>query len=271
MPAWMEEMLQGPAFAVGNAVWNFVMGLVKGVITTTPQNFSLDAWDYTKTLYTWSLGIGLALLNLFFLIGFFRQASNLRENITWEILIEQLIKAIMANALMVSELALVREFFQVASSLVGVVLIDTPSFATENLDLGSWLFFFIFGAIYVIVAVACAFLILFAVYGRFLKLYVMTVLAPVALATLAGGRGFENTAYAWIKTFLCNVFEIFVIALVMGIGGKLIGSIDLWTVTEGVLSTLDGFLSVLHSLFQMILMTGAVKGAESMLRRAFGL
>lgn len=39
-------------------------------------------------------------------------------------------------------------------------------------------------------------------------------------------RGFENSAYAWIKSFLVNVFEIVVIALTMTIAGKMIGSID---------------------------------------------
>lgn len=269
---WITEILQGPSYAIGNAVWNGVMAMIGGLMTTTPQAFSATAWESVTLLYNWALGIGLLLLNLFFLIGFFKQASNLRENITWEILIEHLIKAIVANSVMISGLSIIQEFFDVSALLCGDLAASGLSgFTTEDLDLGSWLFFFIFGAMYVMVAIACSFLILFAVYGRYLKLYIMTIMAPLALSTWAGGRAFENSAYAWIKAFLVSVFEILVIALVMKVGGAMISSIDFGTFPEGIMSVGDGFLSVLQSLFTMILMAGAVKGAETQLKKAFGV
>ena len=98
----------------------------------------------------------------------------------------------------------------------------------------------------------------------------MVVMAPIAMSTMAGGRGLEQSAYAWIKNFLVNVFEIVVIAIVMAIAGKMITSIDFMT-ADGILSKLDGFLGALQSLFTMVLMTAAVKGADSMLRRSFAL
>lgn len=272
METWMKEFLQGPTYTTGNIIWNLAMELITRVMTRTPQQFSEHTWNYVRMMYQWSFGIGTMFLNLFFLIGFFRQASNLRENITWELLIEYLIKAIMANGLMISGLSIIQEFFDVAGLLCGDVMIyDSPPFSTENLDLGSYLFFSIFGVIYVLVAIVCAFLMLMTVYGRYLKLYLLTILSPVALSTLAGGRGMEQSAHAWIKTFLGSAFEIVVVALVMAIGGKMIGSIDFGTFPDGILSAGDGFWSAVQNMFTMVLMASTVKGADSLLKRTFAL
>ena len=100
MPNWLEEILMGPTYLLGNTIWNVVMQLITGVITMSPQEFSSDTWGYiTDTLYPWALGCGVAVINMFFLIGFLRGASNLRENITIEMWVELFIKALLANGL----------------------------------------------------------------------------------------------------------------------------------------------------------------------------
>jgi len=88
---------------------------------------------------------------------------------------------------------------------------------------------------------------------------------------MAGGRGLEHSASSWIRTFLSNVFEILAIAMTLSIGGMMIRSIDFGILDNAFLGIVDGFGSVLQSLITMILMTGAVKGAGSLLNRAFGL
>ena len=269
MPNWLEEILMGPTYLLGNTIWNVVMQLITGVITMSPQEFSSDTWGYiTDTLYPWALGCGVAVINMFFLIGFLRGASNLRENITIEMWVELFIKALLANGLMLSGLSIIQQFFNLTSVLSGQVLINRiPEFSTENLDLGAWLFFFIFGSLYVIVAIICAMIILFTVYG----LYWLAAVAPIAFSTMAGGRGLEHSASSWIRTFLSNVFEILAIAMTLSIGGMMIRSIDFGILDNAFLGIVDGFGSVLQSLITMILMTGAVKGAGSLLNRAFGL
>lgn len=249
------------------------MTLVGGVITTTPQSFSSEAWVYvSRTLYPWMLSIGVALLNIFFLIGFFREASNLKENVTWEILCMHVMKLVLANGLMQSGMQIMREFFQMASDLTGQIYLENvPPFSTGDLDVGSFLFFFFFGIVYILVASVCGFMILLAVYGRYLKLYVLMTLAPVAMSTMAGGRGLEHSAFAWIRTFLASVFEIVVIAIVMSIAGKMIHHLDFGSAGSGLLSIGDGFVQVLQNIFTMIILAGAVKGADTTLRRSFAL
>lgn len=272
MPTWIEEILLGPSFALGQSIWNMTMALIYGVVTTTPQGFSSAAWQQTVTLYQWLRAIALTIMNIFFMVGFFRQASNIKENLTWEILIELGVKAVAANTLMLSGISLIQEFFSVAAELSGEILVSSPvSFAPGEIDAGVWLFFAVFEMIYVIVAIVCSFMILFSVYGRFLKLYVVTAISPVALATLPGGRGIENTAYAWIRYFLSCVFEIVIIAITLTIAGKMISAINFGQLDSTIGSWIDGFGQCLQSLFTMILMTAAVKGAGDVMRKGFGL
>ena len=102
MPSWlrmmfgMEKFFQGPG-----AVWKTCMAMVQSLMGMTPDTFSDNAWTYvTDTLYPWFLSIGVILLNIFCLVGFIRQASNLKENVTMEMWIELFIKTIIANFLM---------------------------------------------------------------------------------------------------------------------------------------------------------------------------
>ncbi|MCP1110263.1 hypothetical protein [Ohessyouella blattaphilus] len=269
----IRDIIMGPAYLLGKMIWNALMSMVTGVMTSTPETFSSPTWEFVEgTLYPWTKGIGIVLLNLFFMIGYITQASDLKESFTIEIFVKQVIKLVLANGLIQALIPITRIFFRMSSQLTGLVMTYEPiTFTTEDVDGGMWLFFFIFGSLYVLVAIVCGGLIFLSVYGRFLKIYLSVAVGPIALASLAGGRTLNNTAFAWMKTFLSYVFEIFVIALVITIAGKMIQSIDFGTFERGFASIADGFGGALQSMFTMILMAASVKGADTFMRRNFGL
>ena len=62
----IKGLLYGPFFDMGNMIWDTIMFYVFGAMTTTPQGYSADAWNYVSgTVYPWSMGIASVLLNLF--------------------------------------------------------------------------------------------------------------------------------------------------------------------------------------------------------------
>lgn len=278
MPEWLQTFVDGVIkellphnifFQLSNAVWNALMAACTGLMTTTPMNFSGEAWRYARIqLYPWAMTIGVSALNVFFLMGFFKAASNLKENITLELMIESMIKLVVLNVLLVKGLSIITTFFQMAAALAGTIaLTETPAFFTGDTDAGSVLFFFLFGLLYFLVAVVCGFLILLTLYGRYVKLYMLVVFFPLAMPALAGGRGVEGTAYAWIKSFLSNVFEVVAIALAMGIAGRLVAGVDIFP-DEGIF---DGFAQAMNSMLYMVLMATSVKGAAAFMNRTFNL
>lgn len=278
MPDWLPEFLSNsllvsPSYATANAIWNVVMSACIGMMQTTPQGFSAIAWNYVQTeLYPWALSIGIMSLNLFIMMGFFKAVGNFKENMTLELMIEALIKVVILNVLLVSGLRIIGKIFQMASAMAGTaVMIDSPSFFTGDIDMGSRIFFWVFGLFYFIVAIVCAFLILLTLYGRYIKLYILVVTFPLAMPTLTGGRGIEGTAYAWVKSFLSNTFEIVIIALVIAIAGRIMTGVTIFTAENVVLEHFDGFAQALNSMIYMILMAVSVKGASTFLNKTFNL
>ena len=84
---------------------------------------NVGAWDYVKnTVFPLFLSMGAAFLNIFTLVGFCRQASNLKEGITMEAWIELFIKLIVANILMVNSLDIMQEFTGFAITTTKVLL-----------------------------------------------------------------------------------------------------------------------------------------------------
>ncbi len=274
MPEWLFIFINGASVEIGAGIWNTSMKLIAGIVSTPPQDFSRGTWVFVRdTLYPWSIGIGLSILNLFFIIGFLKAVSNLHQNITLEMVMETLVKIVVANVLFLNILNIMTIIFKIASAMAKeVFLLKVPELKANDMDLGSALFYALFGFLFVLVAIVCSFLMIWTVYSRYIKLYVLVVLAPFAMGTIVGGQESERTFYAWIRTFLLNTFEIVVIALTMVISFKLIGAgVSLFDGKTIVTSVVDGFWDVLNSLFTMILVTAAVKGANTFLAKAMGL
>ena len=75
MPGWVEDLLKemfyGPFYQLAKVVWDWCIGLSTGVISQDPQHFSPATWKFvTETLYPWAMGIGLSMMNVFFICVF---------------------------------------------------------------------------------------------------------------------------------------------------------------------------------------------------------
>ena len=238
MPEWLFDFLSGPTIKIAEAIWNSSMRLIIKLVCSTPQKFSTGTWAFVKeNLYPWAEGIGLSALNLFFMIAFLKAVSNLHQNITLEMVIEAMIKVVVANVLYLNILNIMTTVFSISSAMAKEVFtIDAPDLKVEDMDIGSALFYQLFGLLFILAAIVCSFLML------------------------------------WMRTFLLNAFEIVVIALTMVISFKLIGAgISLFDGKNIVTSMVDGFWDALNSLFTMILVTAAVKGSNAFLSKAMGL
>lgn len=274
MPDWVTNFFGGFSIGLANTIWKAAMALIGGLLGTPPQDFSPGTWNFVEqTLYPWSLAIGVSLLNLFFIIAIFRAVSDLHHNITLEMIIEAFIKIVVANVIYLNLFLLMRLILSIAAAMVGeIFMTQNPDLIVDEMDIGSTLFYLLFGIFFVLAAIVCSFLMLLTVYSRYIKIYLLIVLAPFAVPALIGGRETERSFYAWLRTFLLNAFEIVVIALVMAISFQIIDSgISLFEGSGLIGEATDGFWDALNALFTMIFMTASVKGANNLLARAFAL
>ena len=165
MPDWLPDflngsLLYGPFYQIASAIWNTAMSACMGIMTKTPEGFSSATWTYVNNeLYPWALSIGIMSLNF-------------KENMTIELMIEAMIKVVVLNVLLVKGLDVIKKIFEMASVMAGTaVMIEPPAFFTGDVDVGSVMFFWIYGLFYFLVAMVCAFLILITLYSRYIKLY----------------------------------------------------------------------------------------------------
>lgn len=261
-----------PFYYIGVAFWNMMLNLIGINAVQTPASFSQVTWDYvTMDIYPWMLAIGATILNISFYVGFIRQANNLKQNFTLEVVVECGIKVAIGNALLVSGVSLMEHFFQLASYLSGSILLETPViFAQSDSDVGSVVFYAVFGMIFCVICMVCSIMIFLTVYGRYLQLYLLVAVAPVAIGTLPGGPGMSQSAFAWIRTFLSKVFSIVVIMLTIVIASKMCNAIDFGSM-DGVAGAFDGAVQALQNICTMILLTASVKGVDAFMKQTFAL
>lgn len=272
LDAIQDIFLPTPFYNWAEAIWTFVLTLIGMNSRTTPQAFSSEAWSLvTDSVYPFMTMLGATLLNIFFMVGVIRQCDNLRQNITLEMMVELLIKAVIANGLLLSGMALIEWCFGLAGDMAGLFYQNGISFTMEEHDLGTWLADWTLGVIYMTVALICSVLLFLTVYGRYLQLYLMAAVYPVAMSTLPGGNGLEQTAFAWIRAFLSKVFSIVIIALTVALASKMYAALDFLSTDLPVLNGLDGFTQYIQNMFTMILLAATVKGVDIFMKKAFNI
>lgn len=175
MPEWLFDFLSGPTIKIAEAIWNSSMRLIIKLVCSTPQKFSTGTWAFVKeNLYPWAEGIGLSALNLFFMIAFLKAVSNLHQNITLEMVIEAMVKVVVANVLYLNILNIMTTIFSISSAMAKEVFtIDAPDLKVEDMDIGSALFYQLFGLLFILAAIVCSFLMLWTVYSRYIHYMIL--------------------------------------------------------------------------------------------------
>ncbi len=279
----IKELLTPVSSRIAVGIWNFVMELVGGLLTKTPGNFNSssgvrsETWKFLiNTVYPWMQSIGLLMLNLFIMTALCQAVTTLHTNITLELCVEALIKIVIVNVIFANLLKLMNVFFRISSLMcsglqeqAGIDMQLDASDFSGSVSITSLLF----GIVFVLVSLVCSFMILLAVYGRFLRLYLLVVMAPLAIAPLAGGQRTEQTFHAFVRTFLLYVFEIVVIQLVLITASKMMQE-GFHLFNNDTVNTLFETVAgagTINAMFIMILTAAMVKGANSFLSKAFGL
>lgn len=266
--------------SIGCNIWNSCAGVALYILGRTPSGLKPEAWQFvTGSLYPIFLAIGTALMSLFFIIGFLRSSIDIRHTLTLENTILLFVRLVIANAVMVSILTWLPAMFRWAANLVGTIagISGNQSGALDSLTADSILGetvvtglggipSLIIALFFLVLASVSGFMIVLTVFKRIFNLYLIIPLAPLAFATIAGGQGISNTAYAYIKTFLTICFECVLIAIVLAIGGYFIGAGGMFNGQYA-----DGPTAALvEACISVTMVSAAVRGADTFIRRAMG-
>ncbi|MDY3772832.1 MAG: hypothetical protein SO002_07440 [Candidatus Faecousia sp.] len=272
---WIVENLNN-AFST----WNGKLSELWGLVTTSPEHFKGGAvWAIMQTLHNAMVGIGYALIVLFFAISLFKNTANFHELKRPEAALHYLIRFVADKALVGYGMDLMLTIFSIcngivsnmASSMGGIsqAMISLPGeiqTAIESVgflaSIPLWLVT-ILGSLFITVL---SFVMVLTVYSRFFRLYMYTALAPVPLSTFAGDST-QSVGISFLKSYIgvCLEGAVIVLACIIYSGFVSSPAVSTGETTSVVWSYLA------ESIFNMLVLVGLVKGSDRIIHEMMGL
>lgn len=227
-------------------------------------------------------GIGYGLLVLFFAMGVFQSAASFREIQRPEYALRHFIRFAAAKVAVGYGMELMTAIFSICGGIVQTVMgsiagsVSTAATLPSDLvdaiesigfleSIPLWLVSFL-GSLLVTVL---SFILILTVYGRFFRLYMYTALSPLPLASFAG-EGTSSMGKAFIKSYVGVCMEGAVIILACLIYSAFLSS-STPSVDTSLPAVTMAYQYIGQMVFNMLVLTALVKGAERIVREMFGL
>ena len=265
------------------STWNEKLTEIWSLIAQSPASFKGGTiWGVIQTISNSLVGIGYGLLVLFFAMGVFQSAASFRELQRPEFALRHFIRFIGAKVAVGYAMDIMLAVFSICNGIahktmsgIGGAVTAAATLPQEITDAVNTLGFldaiplWLVALLGSMIITVLSFILVLTVYGRFFRLYMYTALAPVPLSTFAG-EGTAHHGKAFLKSYVGVCAEGAVIILACLIYSAFIG-----TSYPAVDVTLDGVTMVWQYIgeviFNMLVLTGLVKGASHLVREMFGL
>ena len=283
MIEFITDLLNGSwLFQGGIAIWNGLIGYAWDILQTNPQALADGMlWDTVDGVCQLLQIVGASLMTVLFLINFVKETADIRHNTTLESAFVMMMKLIIGNVVLLNLKEIILLIVSMEQNLLEIVApsgnvslqLTIPGLDDWEISVQGTIFGTLMGLLFVIVALAGVIVILWTAYSVFFKLFFYIATAPLAMSTILGTQGMSHSAFAWIKTFLCALGEIAGIVLVLRLGAALVNAQGFFPAmpSGGVWDLLGPQIwGGLQCTLSIIIITGAVKSVDSMIRRAFG-
>jgi len=262
--------------------WNGKLGEIWQLITQSPTEFKGGAvWDVMVNIHGAVQAIGLGLLVLFFTVGVMKTMGSFTEMKRPEVALKVFIRFVLAKAAITYGLELMMALFRIVQGLMSTIMGasgiggGTPAvLPTEIVDAIKRVGFFesiplwavtLLGGLFITVL---SFIMIMSVYGRFFKLYLYTAIAPVPLSAFAGEPS-QNVGKAFIKSYCAVCLEGAIIVLACVIFSVFASAPPAVDTSAAAVTQVWAYVGEL--IFNMLVLVGAVKMADRVVREMMGL
>lgn len=274
---WVVQNLQNAL-----ETWNEKLAEIWTLITMSPESFKGGTiWGVILNIHGTIRSIGLALLVLFFVVGVMRTCGSFAETKRPETALKLFIRFALAKGVVTYGLDLMLALFSIVQGVVSTIMSSAGLGAVQQTVLPTEIItsieecsFFesiplwavtLIGSLFVTVL---SFVMILTVYGRFFKLYLYTAIAPVPLSTFAG-EPTQSIGIAFIKSYAAVCLEGAIIVL-----GCIIFSLFASAppvIDSGAAAVTQVWSYVGELIFNMLVLVGAVKMADRVIREMMGL
>ena len=264
------------------ATWNEKLAEIWQLVTQSPEQFKGGLiWKVMLDINSALQAIGLALLVLFFVIGVMRTCGDFAQVKKPEHAIKLFIRFALAKGAVTYGLELMMALFKIVQGVISTIMnaagfgmvqqtILPQEIMTAVEDCGFfesiplWAVTLI-GSLFITVL---SFIMIMSVYGGFFKLYLYTAIAPVPLSSFAGEPS-QSVGKSFIKSYCAVCLEGAVIVLACITFSVFASSPPIVNPDASAVTMVWGYIAEL--IFNMLILVGAVKMADRVVREMMGL
>ena len=251
---WVVQNLQN-ALDTGNKYLSEIWQL----ITQSPEQFKAGSiWGVIVNIHDAVRAIGLALLVLFFVVGVMRTCGSFAEVKKPEHALKLFIRFAIAKGVVTYG------FGSAQQTVLPQEIIDAVESCGFFESIPLWAVTLIGGLFITILS----FIMIMTVYGRFFKLYLYTAIAPVPLSTFAG-EPTQNVGKSFIKSYAAVCLEGAIIVLACIIFSLFAAAPPAIDPNAAAVTQVWSYIGEL--VFNMLVLVGAVKMADRVVREMMGL
>ena len=262
--------------------WNEKLTEIWQLITQSPQDFKGGSiWSVMVGIHGAVKAIGIALLVLFFVIGVMKTCGSFADVKRPEHALKLFIRFALAKGVVTYGLELMMALFQIVqgviSTIMGAAGFSTPQetiLPSEIVTAVEECGFFesiplwavtLIGSLFITVL---SFVMIMTVYGRFFRMSLYTAIAPVPLATFAGEPS-QSVGISFIKSYAAVCLEGAIIVLACIIFAVFASTPPVIDPDAAAVSMVWSYVGEL--IFNMLVLVGAVKMADRVVREMMGL
>jgi hypothetical protein len=262
--------------------WNQKLSEIWQIITQSPESFKGgDIWNVILTINDALKAIGLALLVLFFVAGVIRTCGSFAEIKRPEVALKLFIRFVLAKAAVTYGLDIMMAFFRIVQGIISTAMnavgsgvqndIVLPDIIVQKInEVGFWdsiplWAVTLIGGIFITVL---SFIMIMSVYGRFFRLYLYTAIAPIPISTFAG-EPTSQIGKSFLKSYAAVCMEGAIIVLACIIFSVFAASPPQIAEDASAVSMVWAYVGEL--IFNLLVLTGAVKMSDRVVREMLGL
>ena len=263
-------------------VWNEKLSEIWMLITQSPQTFKgASIWSVITNVHGALQAIGLALLVLFFVIGVMKTCGSFAELKRPEHAIKLFVRFAIAKGVVTYGMNLMLAFLEIIQGVISTIMNSAgfgsatqtvlPSTIVDAIEdcgffesIPLWAVTLI-GGLFVWVL---SFIMILSVYGRFFKMYMYTAISPIPLSTFAG-EPTQNVGKSFLKSYAAVCLEGAIIVLACIIFSVFAASPPVVDPDAAAASMVWSYIGEL--IFNMLILVGAVKMADRVVKEMMGL
>jgi len=258
------------------SIWNKALQQIWNLLSITPEQFSPSIWETIIKLNKALQGIGMGLLVLFFVSGFFRTAENFSELKRPETVLRCFGRFAVARLLVTYGMELVLAVFKIVQGIIRTIMqtasiegaseVTVPESliqAVEGSSLLDGMGLWILTLIGCIAVFAITFMLVMTVYGRIFKLYICLILAPIPLSSFAAEQH-AGMGRNYLKGFAGVCMEGAVIMICCLLYTMLSNTTVVLDPETG--ANIQLLIYLYYLLFNMLILLGTVKASDRIVK-----